>query len=298
MIVLPPIDITTDMLTSTVPYPDSAIDISVTEWAQGAAYVVGAQVYRDSTKLIYKCISTVVLSSAASMEYPEVNIYSTTPYWEPVKSVNRWAMFDYLRNYKTEAASVIDFTLAPGTRFDSIALTGLEGVTTVSIVVTLSGGSTITVINGAYTGSTYIYTGIPPFYNSTVRVVLSGPSTVKCRNCMIGVHVDVGMFQTGGTVDSTSYSKIERDLYGNSNLVRRRAINKVSGSLMIRAEALDKVSRLRQSLNAKPALWCGLDQDTTSDYATSLTVFGIYKTFSFDLSNPIVAMASIEIEEI
>ena len=61
---------------------------------------------------------------------------------------------------------------------------------------------------------------------------------------------------------------------------------------------VNKIIEVRESLNAVPALWSGLDDKDTHGYFDAVLIFGIYKEFSISLDYPDYAKVTLQLEEI
>lgn len=299
MIVIPPLTLTASMTTSTIAEPSSG----ETLWNPATSYVAPTRVYRAETHKIYESVS--VTGTVDSM-VPELNIYSTVPKWIEVSTTNKYAMFDTLRNVKSYATSSIVVVLNPTQRIDALALLGMENVSQILVTTTYS-GTTNTIINK---NNSYVSNGIteyypscitldiPPYYNVTITITLTGTGTIKCGNCVIGIYENIGAIQNGITADAINFSTVERDLYGSANLIQRRNIPKISATLLADISKTNKISKLREYLNAKPAVWSGLDQSTTDSYYEALLIIGFYKNFTINIDNPIAITINLELEEI
>lgn len=299
MIVIPPLTLTASMTTSTIAEPSSG----ETLWNPATSYVAPTRVYRAETHKIYESVS--VTGTVDSM-VPELNIYSTVPKWIEVSTTNKYAMFDTLRNVKSYATSSIVVVLNPTQRIDALALLGMENVSQILVTTTYS-GTTNTIINK---NNSYVSNGIteyypscitldiPPYYNVTITITLTGTGTIKCGNCVIGIYENIGAIQNGITADAINFSTVERDLYGSANLIQRRNIPKISATLLADISRTNKISKLREYLNAKPAVWSGLDQSTTDSYYEALLIIGFYKNFTINIDNPIAITINLELEEI
>ena len=299
MIVIPPLTLTATMLTSTIAEPSAG----ETLWNPATSYITPTRVYRAETHKIYESSS---VASTVDSVVPELSIYTTVPKWVEVSSTNKYAMFDTLRNVKSYATSSIVVVLNPTQRIDALALLGLENVSNI-LITTSYGGVSATIVNK---NNSYVVDGItayypscitldiPPYYNVTITITLTGTGTIKCGNCVVGIYENIGIIQKGIAADAINLSTVERDLYGNATLIQRRNIPKISATLIADKSIINKVGRLREYLNAKPAVWSGLDQSTTDSYYEALLILGFYKNFTINIDNPIAITINLELEEI
>jgi hypothetical protein len=299
MIVIPPITMTESMFTSTIAEPSSG----ETLWNAATSYISPTRVYRVQTHKIYESTST---TSTVDSTVPELNIYATIPKWIEVSSTNKFAMFDTLRNVKSYANNNIVVTITLDQRIDALALLGLDNVSNI-LITTTYGGTTLTLVNksNSYVSNgitlyypSYLALDLQPYYGLVITITLTGTGIIKCGNCILGTYENIGFVQRGASVDTINFSTVDRDLYGNATLIQRRNVPKISTSLILDNTKINKVTRLREYLNAKPAVWSGLDQSVSDSYYESLLVLGFYKNFTINIDNPIAITINLELEEI
>lgn len=303
MKVIPPFSITSSNLTSsTVPEPSTG----ETLWVSGTTYTVNQEVIRTETHRKY--IRTVAGGGTTPPETDLIN-------WRDNGPTNRYAMFDQNRNLATDAGSgSMTVVIAPGKRFDSIAVLGVEAKT-VHITVTKDGStifdSGIKNMSGRNTTTWYQYffgefsyipslilQNIPPVSGATVTITFSNDSgNAKCSTVVIGMGIYIGAIQYNAKSDALNFSKIERDDFGGSILVPRRSVPRTDQVVFANKEITNVIRKVRSDLNAKPALWCGLD-DITDEYAEALLIFGIYKKFEIDVDHPTKTSVNLELEEV
>jgi hypothetical protein len=95
-----------------------------------------------------------------------------------------------------------------------------------------------------------------------------------------------------------NFSVINRDSFGSISLVKRRSVPKVTGTIAAKKSDMTTLVALKKALDAKVALWIGIENSSAHPYYEALIIQGFYKEWSFDLSNPIVPKINIELEEI
>ena len=197
-------------------------------------------------------------------------------------------------------------TITLDQRIDALALLGLDNVSNI-LITTTYGGTTLTLVNksNSYVSNgitiyypSYLALDLQPYYGLIITITLTGTGIIKCGNCILGTYENIGFVQRGASVDTINFSTVDRDLYGNATLIQRRNIPKISTSLILDNTKINKVTRLREYLNAKPAVWSGLDQSVSDSYYESLLVLGFYKNFTINIDNPIAITINLELEEI
>jgi hypothetical protein len=178
-----------------------------------------------------------------------------------------------------------------------------------------AGGTTVysKTINGSTRGTTkwseYFYgqfghisslflQDLPFTFGATVSISLTANTgLVKCAAFVVGTPVFIGGMQYGAKSDALNFSTVTRDVFGNSILVPRRTVPKLTGTLILDKTLVNKARDMRIALNAIPAVWSVLD-DNTDAYYESGVVLGVYKQFAINLNYVSHAQIDIDIEEI
>jgi hypothetical protein len=230
-------------------------------------------------------------------------------------------MFEIQRNVTTKAtidggaSIVVEVTL--GERADTLALTGLKNASRYRFQVYADETKAMLLYDSDYISlpgrevvswyeyfflpmrskpTTVLSTFITPT-TSHIVITIEG-SNVECAGVVLGVGQELGPVQRGASNDATNFSKIERDVFGNATLVPRRSVPKTTQTLLVDASRLNTIRRIRDDLNAKVALWIGLQDEEEQPYFDSLLILGVYKQFSFTLDNPAYPILQLELEEI
>lgn len=310
MKVIPPTTITAAMLTgSSIAEPDASVGESV--WVSGATYpTVGTLVILTSTHRTYYKLTTNVSTNLTVS--PSIN----TVDWIDVGATNRWAMFDTNRTSGSLSNVDVTVTLTPSAsttaRINSIAIVGCIA-NSVTINIT-SGGSnvyskTTSLVTRNTTGwykyfyGTYTYKAsvvlfdLPPIINSVITLTFDMPAVNGViGNIIIGNFIELGDIQKGISLEALNFSKIDRDSYGNSVLVPRRSVPRTVQKVMIPKTSVNRLIAARDLLNATPALWAGVT-DNSSVFFEPLLILGIYKEFSISMDYPDHAIVSLQLEE-
>lgn len=307
MLVIPPITInSTNLTSSTVAEPYAG----ETPWNAATSYAEGVEVIRTTTHRKY-------IRSAIT---PGVN--ATPPenaptLWFDNGPTNKWAMFDQYRNVQTiETSGSMTIVLNPGKRINSLSLIGVQAST---VTVTMTAPSIGTVFGptdynmsgrNTTTWSTYFFgdflykkslliNDLPQYANATITVVFDNASLpVMCSGVIIGTSIYLGATQYSATSDALNFSKIERDDFGNSILLPRRSVPKTQQQLWSDKSLVNTIRQARIDLNAIPALWSGLDDNSDDPYFEAIQIFGIYKQFEINIAQPNFAVINLELEEL
>lgn len=284
-----------------------------TETAYNAAttYPVLATVSSAATHRVYESLQAANVGNPIPVP-PE----TFTAWWLDVGPTNKWAMFDLSRNTQTVHTSPLTVVLTPGQRINTVGLTGIVGNSLVISATSVTGGGTVygpvtfdlntrQVVDGydyAFqpfsTRPSKVVFDVPPFTDIIITITISATEgNVKCGAVVIGTYVYIGMVLQHAKADSLNFSSITRDLWGNVTLVPRRSVPKTTQTLLLPSSRTNKVMAAKAALDARPALWTGLD-DTTSDWFEMLEILGIYKQFEFDAAQAEQAEITLELEEI
>lgn len=301
MKVIPPITITDAILTSSTAVEPATGEVA---WNSATNYAIGDKCYLNHRR--YEC--QVVHSN----RNPETDTV-TPAAWVDIGPTNKWAMFDLLRNTATEVASPLTVTLSPGVRFDSLALFGLVA-DAVEITLQVDGETVRTVQESLrtrivtgwkdyyfkpfVTRPSFVVFDLPPYVNAAVTIKLTRANgNVKCGGVVVGTYEDLGRVQYDAENDTLNFSKVDRDKFGNSELLPRRNVPKTIQKILLDKAKVNKARAVRDALNAVPAVWSGLD-DWADGYFESLLILGYYRRFTINLAHPKVAVLSLELEEI
>lgn len=241
------------------------------------------------------------------------NPYSSPDWWEDIGPSLKYAMFDTLRNTASYAASPMTVVVTPGQRVDTLAALGVNAAT-VRVSMT-SAGSTVydqTVdlttreafnwydwfFKGFSQSYQNLFQNLPPYTNGVITVVFTrSGGYVSCGALCMGQQNDLGITQKSPVRDVLNFSTIEKDEFGNSVLIQRRSVPKTIQKVWTDSGRVTDLTALAASLNAVPAVWAGLT-DNTADYFPSLLILGIYKQFSINLMSTPKAELTLELEEV
>ncbi len=273
----------------------------VTTGTQSGTHTVTAQIHRNYESLIASNVGNNPLADAAGTK------------WLDLGPTNRWAPFDTLRSTGATDAGPMSYVITPGERVDGCAVAGLVA-TSLTVSVSVSGSpvysrtvdlSTRSVANwyehffSPFTyRSTYAFFDLPPYTTGVISVVAArsvGP--VSMGVVVLGRSIYLGETQYSPTASALNFSTIERNAYGDAVLIKRRSVPKVSLRSRIRKEDAAKVVAAQSALNATPAFYSGID-DNTHGYFEPLSVFGVYRQLDLSMDYEDFAMIAGEIEEV
>lgn len=288
MVVIPPIDLLNTAMVTTNSIAVGAGDPAA--WNASTNYSVGSRVRVDAQKKTYEN-----LLGGVNSDSPE-----TAPTrWTEVGYMNRYAMFDNIRDTKSYATNTISVVIAPDQRVNSLAILGMENVDQIIIVVRDSFSNVIlnTTVSSGFT-DTYINLSIPPAHNSTIEVTASGTGTIAIGAFILGTAEYLGDIQGGASIDTLNFSTVTRDTFGYTSMLARRSVPLINCTLLARSGNVPRIYYVRSKLNAVPAVWCGMEYANVAEYYEPLVILGFYKQFSIVMESPIHSTITLELEEI
>ncbi|KQM68772.1 hypothetical protein [Xylophilus sp. Leaf220] len=314
MIVTTPIPITDAILTSsTVQEPDAG----ETLWVSTSAYAIDDVRLRPNHRK-YRCVKAIPANTVTPPEndaFLAGETVTAAKSWQDIGATNRRAMFELERNTVTTSAGTMTVVLTPGQRVGSLFLGGMQA-TKVTVVVTLAGQeiyrrAVSRIARRTTSWKTYFFgkfivlpslllADLPPSTGAVITVTLENSfgSPVKCAALVIGNGEFIGNVQKKAKSDALNFSNTTRDFAGNVTFVPRRTVPRTDQVLELPKGLVNTVRDLRTALNAKVAVWSGLDDFSDDGYFESLLILGFYRQFSIDLDQQKEALVTLELEEI
>ena len=300
MYCLKPITITSGMLTSSI----AEIDTGEVAWVLGTTYAA-TDVRTYNTRKYERLVA------GTDTVAPDLDANK----WLDVGPTNKWAMFDTLRNTASTAPATITVTIAPGQRISALALMQCNA-SSATVTMTVGGSPvygpiTFNMLKRSPTRWSEYFFGtfkpkpalvlfdLPLYSASTITVVLtrsSGPVSIGAM--CLGVPVYVGGTQYNAVSSALNFSTIERNVFGDANLLQRRSVPKTDQITWIPKGNVNSLLDLRSEINAVPCVWSGLDDRSDDDYFDSLLILGIYKEFSINLAFLENAQVTLQLEEV
>ena len=292
---LKPLAVTDAMLTSsTVPENDYAV------WVSGTTYALGDRVIRTETHKIYER-----LIAGAGTVAPE----SDTTNWLEVSPTNRWKCLDNSNTTTTTQAGSIQYVFTPGVIVTSIALLNAVG-TTIRIQMDdpVEGAlydETFTLQAPPQDTGWYAYffeeigaktqiikQGLPTYRSAVFTITVSaGTGNASCGVLLLGNIVEIGIdVLSGARLRITSYSRKERNDFGDFTIVKRNYSKKAEYDTLIENSRIDWLQTTLASVRDEACLWIA------SDTFESTTIYGFFKDFSVLISYPQHSQVSIELE--
>lgn len=300
MRVVPPLEISdARLLACNVAEPSPGEQI----YSASTSYADGARVISTATHRTYESLIAGNLGNALT----------DSSKWADVGPSNRYAMFDHYRGTVSKRDGGISMTIKPGVRIDTIALIDMSAVSAEIIVragtpqAVVYSRTTPLATRSVSSWSEYFFTSfaqqselfrldIPPFSDAEITINLTGSGTISIGSVILGMSVWLGETQLNATDDVLNFSKIERDEFGDVMLIPRRSIPTTDLTVWTEKANVPRIRQLRDDLNARPALWAGIDE-VSDEYFDALLRLGIYKRFSINLAHHKTAVIDLTIED-
>ena len=273
-----------------------------TLWAAGT-YNTGDQ--RVENHYIYEVVAT-----PSTADQPSVGAAKAVPTWVKLGADNRWRMFDGSVGSQTINAGTIAVEINAGTVVSSVALLNVAGRTA---LVQMEDGSDIVFsreysLTDAGVTNWYDYffspigtvrdvvvTDMPAYGNATLRVVIdAGAEDAALGELVIGSLLEVGCAQYGAGVGTTSFSKKERDTFGNWVILKRSNSKRATWNFTFPTARLAMLNRIFADLDAVPVVWIGSPHP---NYEGTI-VYGFYRDYDLSYTDPKISTGSVTIEGI
>lgn len=297
MKIIKPTVITDAMLvSSSVAEPD----VGEEAWLATKAYVVGNVVIRATTHRKYE---RKVAGTTSTL--PE----SDADNWFDIGPTNRWAMFDRKVGTTTTSAGPLTVVLRVG-GVSGLGALELAGRSLTATLRDSPGGAVVytktIVLDGTVIESVYdwffadfeqltdaVMIDLPQhFTNGELTIELTGTSGVEIGVLQAGRVIEVGMTKKGASVGITDFSKKERDIFGNFDILERTWSKNSSMQVLTDARDFNKIYRRLASIRAVPCIYIGTDRVGFEPMIT----YGFYKDFGITVDYEHSHLLNIEIE--
>jgi hypothetical protein len=247
-------------------------------WAAGTTYVLGDRVIVVATHRIYESLAAANIGHSPATE---------SAWWVDVGPTNRWAMFD-ASSVSSSASGSIAVTLT----LPACGAVALVGISAASVQLSATGVSITRAVPAPTAPDTAVMMVIDDigFAGGALTITVTGPGTVIVQNMIFGTAFDIGEAQYGMTIGITDYSTKTVDEFGNISVTRRGYNRRISGRVAIPNDRVDVVAAMLAGVRATMCVW------QAHPAHDSLTLFGFYTDWQFDITYPTLTMCSITVE--
>ncbi len=296
-----------NLTSSTIPEPDTGMGEAT--YAGGTTYALGAQAISTSQHRVYESLQAANTGNPLPV-LPETE----TAWWIDVGPTNKWAMFDLYRNTSSvESTSPLTAVIFPDALINTVAVLGMVGQT-ITITAHKSNGEEIYSytenlitrdVRGWYDyyfepfgqKSDIVKFDLPPYNDASVTISLVDESGApEIAGVVLGSFDYIGEAQRDATLELVQFSRIDRDEFGVATLVPRPNIPTTETRVLIDSVDVTAVVNIIKALDAVPALWSTLDDDSHELFAPML-IMGINRKAVFRMADPDCEL-SLKLEEI
>lgn len=278
-----------------------ASDVPDTDFIVWTAGTYNANDERQYDLIAYRALSTTT-------DRPDIGAAASPATWLRLGYINRWKMFNDGSDSKTSQVTKIEVDLQFTTLVNSVALFGLVGRDVTITVNDYSEGQVyqktqdiidIGVIDWYdYFFSDYsfrenlLFDDLPAYIGADIKIEIDAEtaSPTACGRVICGALKDIGITEYNSSVRSVNYGKRSRDGFGNLILESQRIVRLVDFNVRIPTGVVSTVARTLDNLADIPTAFIG---DATID---ATVIFGVYRDFRINFSNPALSDASIEVE--
>ncbi|MFI8643892.1 hypothetical protein ACIGJK_03685 [Pseudomonas iridis] len=260
-------------------------DADYPAYSSATAYKIGEKVTID--RINYEAVV------ANTNRHPVTDTVSPAA-WLSLGWVNKYRMFNKSvgNTWKigtfTSNPELIDFTIRPGKRVNSIGLVGVFA-SSVRIVMTVpgvtdpvydktfsmslkAGGSWYQYYFGQFTTKDNLADfELPPFNNADIRVIVSAPGgTAQVGMMVLGWGKGIGTAVYGTTLGRKNYSTIKEEFDGSITITRRGKRRLIDFQVVLPDDQISSMQRTLDPLSETPSLYVGSSE---LDYTIIVGIF-------------------------
>lgn len=138
-----------------------------------------------------------------------------------------------------------------------------------------------------------LFTGIPPYLDSSVEVTITADSgeDAKVGQIVFGFLSNFGLTTYGTSVGIEDYSRKETDAFGNFVITERAFAKLVDYDVRLETGKARTVQNTLANFRATPIVYIG-----SEDEAFATIVYGFYRRFDITLEGPAYSFAALEVE--
>lgn len=263
-------------------------------------------------EILYSCTKDSIAytflaySKQASPQYATSD-YMTEPYWVEVSPSNRYAMFDAEVNTSTTALDEIAVEVHPSETATGISFFNLVG-DNLNITVTDSTDTEVYNVDISLDGTiiatpwdwwfrtfrqkqTYVNSEFPPFYNSTIKVTLTGSGEVAIGAMQVGKSEYIGTALQGTGFGCDDYSIVER-VFAKTKFKKKGNAQLTNIELFVEGWRMPTTVQVLRSTLSTPATFV----PTGDDLYPFMSTLGYHQTYNATIE--IDGKISIEIREL
>jgi hypothetical protein len=139
-------------------------------------------------------------------------------------------------------------------------------------------------------------TDLPAYSAATTEVIVSwadDTETAKCGELVAGLVADLGGTKPGASIGIDSYSRKERDDFGNFSIVPRAFSDRGEFDLNLENIKIPYAKRVLTDVRDTPVVYIPSE---AAEWASAMVIYGFFKAFRIVVPYPTYSEVSIEIE--
>lgn len=272
----------------------------VVDWTAGS--------YNEGDRRVYG--EYVYEAQVTTTDEPDVGAAKESPTWLRLGRANKWRMWRDGTDSRSSRLESIDATVTLTEAATSVALLGLRGISArVTVTDPVDGevyDATRSLVDIGvgdwweyfflpYSEVSAVYfDDLPSYPDADVAITIEAAtpeSVAECGRAIIGAALDVGITLTDVSSRTETFSRKERDQFGNLTLVPRRTIRILDYTVMVERSMVDAVQQRFGRIAAVPALFVG-----SADFPETI-VYGVYETFDLIISGHAMSRCSLQVQE-
>lgn len=285
MNVIDPYEVTSTTLTAT-----NVTEDDFAEWSSGTTYAKDDDVIViGDVHKIYRSVSDGNLDNAPSYTT------ATNDHWVYVGATNKWKPFDGQTADRVSRTTPLTYEFTDPRIVTDLAFFNVDKATEVVVVVTDPSdveiySKTISLIDVTHMTDWFqfftqepryvrqkIVSGLPAVAGSTISLTFNGPpgSTVGVGQIAFGRAVSIGTTMLGTRPGYVSYSRKDRDTFGNALITKRGFKRRVDFTVAVAPANVDNIINDLAALDAKGAVYFA---DNDIDFL-GCTLYGLIGQF-------------------
>lgn len=225
------------------------------------------------------------------------------------EAMNAYAMFDFNTSKQTQHQNLIEINIKSIGNADFIALFNIEASSVEITIKTADNEMIYQSEENAFSEfiedfADYLYAGremkdrisFSPniSYGANINIKIKNQdATAKCGYLAVGFQNDLGVSLYGGNIGFKSFTKKEKDEWGNTKIKKGNIYDTMQIPVLISTDRLDIIKQKLKKIDATPCVFMG---DNSQEF-DSLLIFGMYESFTAPI-NPQKLTYTLKVEAI
>lgn len=290
MILIKPVEVTSNKVISSIPEPDPSV--GEIEWTPGT-YNLGDRRVNISTDREYE-----VVADPSTSDDPVVGVLADPPTWVDIGPINKFKMFDEANN-TSSVGTDLTVEISPDELVNSVAC---FNVSCDNITVTafdaddnqvFSQSITMRIrslVNGWYnyyftpfvSADKFVILNIPPTTLGKIKIEFFG-TNASVGTCVVGQSVQLGDAQYGTSAQLLDFTNPIEDEFGNITYSQGFTATLVDYDVLADTGSLDAIFLQLKQLGKMPAVFVG----NPVNVGDSTLVYGYVRDYNQTYTTPV-----------